>query len=514
MANSILLIVWLLSFFFLPFHSLANPTPGGPISDFPIRLKGTPEFITNPKDEPALRLHPGRPLNGFDFSKIPDITTKLEWSGIKFPSFQEEKFVITPELSDGTLKTPVSIAITPKTIFSPALLEGSRSFYDARLLAIRNGISPLFQQVGASEDLATEAAPFFAEVLQSIFSEQDLPLSDSNSPILPRSILGNIWRKIKGAFSDAACTITAGASLPGFLFSAGMFDANNNHGLLLSKDQKYFVAALHGNLYRESIVVYYQATRAPGFAARASTFGKDIYTVDLPITSYVTPGFTRTMHLLLHETTHSLQYRDRGWSLSRFGWDYLFHYCKAGMSYSKNPMEVEAYNRQEYTNNLLLDSTGWGQKFFQFWIRESLDAKIGYPVERSFKDVATTPDRISELRFENGAMQITYKNGGYCYRTLTLDEVNAREYNGCKLLKAHECKTLDDWPERRRMVVERAPTAAAAPEPVPTDPRGKPRQCTKQELDERNKPCQLLKDAWKRGDRTPFKCGVAWSNLG
>jgi len=377
--------------------------PGGPISDFPVRLKGsadTSALVTDPKFDPVSKASANTPIANVDLSRITSGFSKIDWSKIQFPSFQEEKFIITPELSEGTLKKPISIAITPSTIFSPALLQSPKSFYDARLLAVNKNIIPLFQQAGATEELAKETAPFFDEVLRAIFTESDLALPDSS--LLPRSIFGDIWRKIKGAFSDAACTITAGSSLPGFLFSAGMFDANNNHGLYLSKDQKFFVAALHGNLYRDPIVVYYQATRAPGFTARASTFGKDIYTVDLPITSYVTPGFKRTMHLLLHETTHSLQYRARGWSLTRFGWDYLYHYCKAGMSYSKNRMEVEAYSRQEYINNLLLDNTGWGQKFFQFWIRENLDAKIGYPIERTFKDVVTTPERISELRFENG----------------------------------------------------------------------------------------------------------------
>jgi hypothetical protein len=53
-------------------------------------------------------------------------------------------------------------------------------------------------------------------------------------------------------------------------------------------------------------------------------------------------GFEMTTRVLLHELEHVIQYRDQGYNIPLFGLKYLFGWCKAGMSYSNIPQEVQA----------------------------------------------------------------------------------------------------------------------------------------------------------------------------
>jgi len=75
----------------------------------------------------------------------------------------------------------------------------------------------------------------------------------------------------------------------------------------------------------------------------AQTFGHDIY-VKYGEGEKATED---ELSLLAHELVHALQYEKYGRSFSNFGYHYFKEYKKAGLDYSGNDMEEEAYRRQE-----------------------------------------------------------------------------------------------------------------------------------------------------------------------
>jgi hypothetical protein len=343
-------------------------------------------------------------------------------------------------------------------------------------------------------DKTERGAKLFESAVKAIFNEQDLDnFSPSPSRLMPRGLLGDIGDWFEDKATDVACGIFATGALPAYLVAAGLFASKNPSSTPTTDHQDYFIAALHGNLWKDNLRISYKARRPPGFGnARGTAFGKRIYTIDSTNNVCTTSGFRSTMKLMLHETTHSAQYKSVNWSLPRFGTKYLFQYCKAGFSYRKNSMEKEAENKAGQLGSLIDDSLGL--QFFQFWVAKGLKSTLGMPTAKTYTSVATTPKKIWQLQFEKGVLQIT---PGPCYRTLTYAEAELQQKAKCTILGP--CPNNNDKRGEQEL-------NARSP-PIGWNP---PPKCNSQSRAQANARCRKQKEEWANVDGAkPFICNVA-----
>jgi hypothetical protein len=255
-------------------------------------------------------------------------------------------------------------------------------------------------------------------------------LRPDNPRLARRGFFQDAWDWIKS--NDATCTVAAGTALPFYLKYAGIFKELHRVSWPQGKpshDQQFFVFPLHGASISRDVTIFYESRRPPGFKdTYGSVFGRNVYIRydDAPKGS--DPNFTAFTRLLLHELTHSVQYRDRNWSLVRFGTDYLFKYCKAGWSYSKNEMEKEADNKAARLEPLLTDKNG--TPFFKAWrTRSSVSNALGFPTQTSYKNISTSPV-LRELEFQKGIMQTDHRG---CHRIFTGGDIDARKASQCTM---------------------------------------------------------------------------------
>ena len=151
-------------------------------------------------------------------------------------------------------------------------------------------------------------------------------------------------RSFWGVFGTAICGLFATSFHGWFLLAAADFRAINHDPRTLTEDQNFFIYPVHGDIATSGPVsVYWQATRAAFFnlfGAAGTTFNRDVYVLDefLSVGSYTDfdKQFVSGIITLTHEITHVLQYRQDGYDLPDYAYDYLFQYCKARFSYTGN----------------------------------------------------------------------------------------------------------------------------------------------------------------------------------
>ncbi|KAF8532812.1 hypothetical protein BDD12DRAFT_868316 [Trichophaea hybrida] len=450
------------------------------------QLQKAPNLVTRPavdfKDDVT---KPAFDLKNTDFSKF-------EVS--KFPfSFGKE----TVDLP--SLQRSVVVALPPP------VTDGSDDPSKLAVSAIKTSLPLILKQFDTPpekiSDMTERGATLFSSAVTAIFNEQDLStFSPTPSRLMPRNIFGDIADWFGDRATDIACGIFATGALPGYLVAAGLFAAQNQYSTPMTDHQDYFIAAEHGSLWRDNIRVSYRASRPVGFGnARGTSFANRIYTIDSANNVCTVPGFRWTMKLLLHETTHTAQYKSVSWSLPVFGTKYLFEYCKAGFSYSKNSMEQEAVMKAGQLGALLDD--GLGLQFFQFWVARSLQSTLGMPTEKAYTSVSTPTKQIWQLGFEYGALQIT---PGPCYRILSYQEVDLMRRAQCPILGPCPKNSLEERDEK--MLDKRMPPQGWGPPPRP--------RCSQAARNAANAACRKAREDWARVDAArPFMCGVSLPNV-
>lgn len=202
-------------------------------------------------------------------------------------------------------------------------------------------------------------------------------------------------------FTDIACWAFATGALPGFLVAAAWF-AGANTGTpytATSDDESFFLKAIYGT--PPSHKVYYSATFPPGFgSAAATTIGHHVYFKDGAAHNdnpaagkwSLNAAFADRTHILAHESRHIQQFESDG-SLLAFGYNYLYEYCQAGFSYSKNSYEKEAYQVGDSVLPLMSPPI-----FYKIWKGVALQPKIGWPT--------STTSTNGIIYFTNGFLQI------------------------------------------------------------------------------------------------------------
>jgi hypothetical protein len=136
---------------------------------------------------------------------------------------------------------------------------------------------------------------------------------------------------------DVTCGVVAAGGLPLYEAANILFMAQNTGTVSAptTNDQDFFIFPLHGLIsHDDSIEIYYDSSFVVGFGdADGVTMGRRIYT-NKPASSASVgdAGFRGTTRLLLHEFTHSKQYQSHNYNTFAFGVQYLFNWCKVGLS--------------------------------------------------------------------------------------------------------------------------------------------------------------------------------------
>jgi hypothetical protein len=311
---------------------------------------------------------------------------------------------------NGTVIAPPVISVPPEA------LEGSTVPTNI-VEDVKKLLPQVLREEGFSEaEIANMTEPETAEILAALkeFFEDGEGHDDSlNDPGEKRDMLEE--RGIIDAIKRRVCRAFARVSRPAFMAAAGLFNLKNKGpGSGIYHYQKFFLYALHKRLFDDKINVrvYYKANWvAKKFWGSAGVaFGKKIYIrKGYESWSKTNKNFYTQVSLLAHELQHTQQYYNKNWSLWNFGFDYLYHYCRAGFSYSKNAIEHEARVAANKISGLL----NAGRGFFLYWRQRSLYSKLGYPVETSYRDVNHD---VRELNFQKGKMQINHNKNPDCYR--------------------------------------------------------------------------------------------------
>jgi hypothetical protein len=170
--------------------------------------------------------------------------------------------------------------------------------------------------------------------------------------------------------------------------------------------------SVHPRSILDPVNVKYSACFPPGFgSAAATTMGSEIY-VKAPAarldsnptwTMSLSNGFVSQTQILLHELGHTRQYHDRNWNIGVFGYDYMFQYCKAGFSYSKNSMEVAADTYRYKADALYPDKV---ISHFKKWRKDNLALVAGYSLsQKEYASTLTGGQGIESLDLTPGTGQ-------------------------------------------------------------------------------------------------------------
>ena len=183
-----------------------------------------------------------------------------------------------------------------------------------------------------------------------------------------------------------------------------------------SRDQNFFLYPIHGDLLRKTNIRIHYSSRFPlglGLIFNGLTFGRHVYITESPLDSGLSfnAAFKSQVQLLIHELAHCKQYQDMDWSMSRFGRKYLWELCKAGFIYQKNVMESEASALEDEIDDLLF--TRNGRRLFQVWRDRNLFDVLGYPIAKTITLLNDGINRLDELEFEGGVLQVSLQG---CYR--------------------------------------------------------------------------------------------------
>ncbi|OAQ57625.1 hypothetical protein VFPPC_11411 [Pochonia chlamydosporia 170] len=325
--------------------------------------------------------------------------------------------------------------------------------------------------------------------------------------LAPRGWVGDVLKALAQVVLPGGiyglCASTASGTLNVFLHFASEFHAGNSGSLPITDDQNFFLFPLHGDIATSGpLRVYYNAWKPDGFTSDSiigTTFNRDIYTPWPFAGSGDDPDFVKTTkYIILHEATHSVQYRSLGYSLALYGWSYIYHGCKCG-GYKCIPYEDEARRKEGELDNLLL-LTGSGRLFFDVWRRIGLKPLLGFPTSKS--NTPFTTRRRSELSFQQGILELDLSNPAtVCFRTFTNAEVEARSNANCFIKP--DC--------RNRHLKGRMP---------PRDPRDdeEPRDCVQSEVDDHNAACRAADNRWRtietrRGFSCPSLSSIVYGRL-
>jgi len=235
---------------------------------------------------------------------------------------------------------------------------------------------------------------------------------------------------------DVGCGGFAAGALPGYLVAYGLFHARNSNYQQLSTHQKFLQRSVFSPDILNKVNIHYSSKFPPGFgSAAATTMGSEIYiraakaNLDFVPTwnLTLTPAFVQQVQLLNHEMGHSKQYAARGWSISSFGYKYLFEYCKAGFSYSKNSMEKDAETYRAKSNALM---GGLARAHFKKWRKDNLIWAAGYSTsaaEYSNFNIGGKKIFSIDLTKTTGKLaESQRKDGTACVRVLWGTSLNSR----------------------------------------------------------------------------------------
>lgn len=377
---------------------------------------------------------------------------------------------------------------TATAMLSPTALASARG-------EVRGTLAQEIRSSGLLKPIAESSRQKYNETfLSEIFATGVLMAFDPTTDGAPtpatgaggRRLLGwwsDLWDAITGVVEDIGCGAFATGALPGYLASYGLFHAGNSGYSKLNGQQKFFQRAggFSSDLLNK-VNIKYSAWMAPGFgSAGAVTMGSEIYvkgaatTTDTFPTSNLTisSGFKAQTRLLMHEMGHSKQYASRSWSITKFGWDYLFNYCKAGFSYSKNSMEVDA---ETYRDNSDAIMNGLPTAHFKKWRKSSLESTVGYsksPAEyTNFKIGGTSVMSLDLTKTVAKLGESQRKGGSACVRVLSGSALSSRTQADITGFP-WDCVNVPPTKAPTRKPTTRAPTRKPTTR-KPTSPTQKP----------------------------------------
>ncbi|RYC79571.1 hypothetical protein BFJ63_vAg17545 [Fusarium oxysporum f. sp. narcissi] len=326
--------------------------------------------------------------------------------------------------------------------------------------------------------------PAMTKFALGLFNRTEADQLSTRNALVPRGWLDDVVGALAEVFVGGLfCAPTASGALRAFLHFASLFRAGNFGSLPITDDQNFFLFPLHGDIATSCpLRVYYNAQRPEGFRSdhvHGTTFNCDIYTY-WPFAGFGDDSaFVETTQLILHEATHSVQFRSLGYRLEVYGWNYLYEGCKC-LGYKCIPYEIEAYRKDNELDNLLLP-TRPGRLFFDVWRRRGLKPLLGFPTSKS--NTPFTAAMRSELSFQQGILELDLSNSNtVCFRTFTNAEIQSRSNANCFIQP--DC--------RNRKLKGRMP---------PPEPSGEgedpPYKCEQSEVDAHNAACRAADNRWR-----------------
>ncbi|KAF9108363.1 hypothetical protein BGX27_008368 [Mortierella sp. AM989] len=353
--------------------------------------------------------------------------------------------VMDPEKNQ-TIRTPNGYLIANnykiKDVWSAAYYASSAALPD------------ILQQYGvaggdkrAIKKFTERGAPLFANMIIDAIRHTDMSNNTHESSehgvelqnrhvLHRRGIIDDITGWFKDTFGSLACGAFAAIGVGPFGAAAAVFAVTNPDGVGLTDHQMFFARAAMGHV-PIGTTIHYGANFAPGFEdARGAAFLKDIYLRTVGNTRDNSPAtdlnridtsFAATTHLIVHEIWHVRQYESRGFNLAVFAADYLYGYCKAGLSYRNNPFEVEARRVADLINPLLNQYVF----FFKIWRLKNLKRILGFPMSRfvTSSTWAPTGETINALNFQSGILEIRIRSK--CYRIWSGSDLQVRSAALC-----------------------------------------------------------------------------------
>ena len=231
----------------------------------------------------------------------------------------------------------------------PPVTSIDQNISELYINSLQTSLPYLLQQLNVDparlDALVAEGIPLLQEAFFGLFSSDpgiwtDEVISDPDGPRSPdpisrlmrRGWFSKLKRWLKEIAIDAGCSIVAAAALPVYLIAADAFAVGNLfNGHNTQQDQDFYLRPVHGSVsHDDDIKVHYNAWFAPGFGSNVAgvTMGREIYLRGGNAEIWNNPDFMSVTKLLLHEFTHTLQYRDFLYFIPNFGFEYIFYTCK------------------------------------------------------------------------------------------------------------------------------------------------------------------------------------------
>jgi len=160
----------------------------------------------------------------------------------------------------------------------------------------------------------------------------------ANTMILVSNIVAKGATKIvQTGDPNVNCGVFASAAVTGYTAVKNLLATLNplSTPVPTTSDEDFLIFPLHGSIsHDDGILVYKGATLPPGFGTTEGvTMGKIIYSIFDPSDAVVSgSNFAKSAGLLLHEFTHTKQYKALGYDTNAFGTKYMFQFCKVRTS--------------------------------------------------------------------------------------------------------------------------------------------------------------------------------------